>query len=468
MSELLHTLKDILAGGKVNWPARHASGGVAQQGESPGNQRPHTPSSGYRPKRPAPTRPPGRKSGARSQKEKDEGLVISNPAAAGYSQDEAKEEEGSTKRNTPPSPSSQDTGLSALAESDHKSRASKSHKPLLKQNLSSSKELLLEDSSGSQSVEEGGKTDVSPIQTVPAPPPSVVDDIIPPPLPVEGVDEASVTAEHKKRRHRKSSEVKSEDEGKLRSKSKSKKKTEHDKSAKRTSRSGHREAEPPSRTPFKMSEPMMEEGELPLPQEIAEAAADEAIMIGAGGGDEEDFILQPPPKFSQTSVDYLDDFGDIEESGPLSFDFAPPTAPSEDEMEDEPHPPIGHTRPHPPISYDRPIQKHKASQLKSEKTSESNSEANKKKNGGKKPREKLATAANNESKGVVEFPTMEDEWEGLDYPIRRSPWSGGSQETDEHLKTTFPRDQDGEFVRDALEEEEDGVVLDEDVAALLW
>lgn len=429
----------------MRWPNQRGSVGVAPPGESS-----RTSSSGLRPKRPAPTKPPANKGLPRQQKEREQGLVISNMAARS-------QEEVETERDLVPKATalSQDAGSRAIMKSTKREETvSKSHKSILhREELGSSKEPLLE-GSRSPSAEESGVPEVVPLQVVPPPPP--------PPQAQEEVDSGSAaTAEQKKKKRRKSAEIKYEGEAtKHRSKSKHKKKSEYKKEVVK----GSEETQGRNQTAFKMTEPSVEEGELPLPQEIAEAAADEALMIGAAGvGEgEEEFILDPPSKFSQSSVDYLDDFGDIDESGALSIDFAPPTAPSDDELEDELHPPP------PPISHGNKTPPHNNPPISKTVSSEV-----KKKKGNLKAGKTVAAASKKRGGAPTEFPSMKEEWKGLDYPVRHSPWSRSSQEETGHANLAFPLDnRENQFThRDALEEEEDDesrVVLDEDVAALLW
>ena len=483
MSELLTTLKDILAGGKVRWPSKKdpAVGVAAQQpGESPsGRGRSGSSSLGHRPKRPAPIKPPsGGTSRSRPQKEDEQGIIISNLAA--HSQEDPEiERDLVTSKSTS---LSQDAGTSAYVDSQKKEKASKSHKQSLKRDLSSSTEPLLE-SSPSLSAEDDSKMDILPIPVVP-PPPSTGGD-----------GEVTTATEQKKRKHRKSGEFKNEGEGKQKSKAKRKRKTEHDMSEKKTSKSEEgapQQQQQASVGAFKMmSEPSAEEGELPLPQEIAEAAAiNEAVIAGAGVGDggpgeqKDDFILEPPLRFSQSSVDYLDEFGDIDDiddSGPLSFDFAPPTAPSDDELEEEkPHPPpiLAHQK------QTQQIHKPPAQQQSSEKKKSATESLE-----AKKPKRSSASSKPQKAEAIHE--EMEDEWQGLDYPVKNPPlWRAAAagrvssrlpQEKGTaagQTRLVFPRDQENEFDefahRDALEEPPDsedggdGVVLDEDVAALLW
>ena len=456
MNELLITLKDILAGGKVSWPSKKEGlVGVAQPGESPsGRGRSGSSSLGHRPKRPAPAKPPtgGGATRSRTQKEKEQSLVIGNLGA--HSQEDPEIERDLVAKSTS---LSQDASTSAYVDSGEKKRekSSKSHKQPLKRDLSSSTEPLLE-SSPSLSAEDDNKMDILPVP------------IVPPPA------EVTSATEQKMRKHRKSGEFKNEGETKQKSKAKRKRKTEHDMTENRASKSEEVAPQPASLVAFKMSEPSAEEGELPLPQEIAEAAAiNEAVIAGVGVGDgdqeKEDFILEPPLKFSQSSVDYLDEFGDVDQdSGPLSFDFAPPTAPSDDELEeDKPHPPIGHEK--------QAQFHHKTPQQISEK---------KKSVGGRLEAKKGGSATKPQESKVNR--EMEDEWQGLDYPVKNPPsWRGiGSSSrlpqgrgTARQTRPVYPRDQESEFDefahRDALEEEPDsdgggGVMLDEDVAALLW
>ena len=133
MSELLTTLKDMLAGGKVRWPSKKDPVGMAQRGEA-GERRMSGPSSGQRPKRPAPAKPPST-THSHKQKEKEQALVISNPAVASKG-----EVEGAmiAEEVSPPQ------GASTSTEKDEKGRASKSHKAGFKRDLSASTELLLE------------------------------------------------------------------------------------------------------------------------------------------------------------------------------------------------------------------------------------------------------------------------------------------------------------------------------------
>ena len=479
MSELLTTLKDILAGGKVRWPSKKdpAVGMAAQlPGESPsGRGRSGSSSLGHRPKRPAPIKPPsGGMSRSRPQKEDEQGLIISNLAA--HSQEDPEiEQDLVTSKNAS---LSQDAGTSAYVDSQKKEKASKSHKQSLKRDLSSSTEPLLE-SSPSLSAEDDSKMDILPIPVVP-PPPSTGGD-----------GEVTTATEQKKRKHRKSGEFKNEGEGKQKSKAKRKRKSEHNMSEKKASKSEEGAPQQQQKAnvgAFKMmSEPSAEEGELPLPQEIAEAAAiNEAVIAGAGVGDggsgeqKDDFILEPPLRFSQSSVDYLDEFGDIDDSGPLSFDFAPPTAPSDDELEEEkPHPPpiISHEKQTQQI-YKPPAQQQT---LEKKKSVTESLEAKKLKRG----------PASKPQKAEASHEDVEDEWQGLDYPVknppsRRAAVAGGVSSRSPQERGTaagqtrlvFPRDQENEFDefahRDALEEPPDsedggdGVVLDEDLAALLW
>ncbi len=474
MSELLVTLKDILAGGKVQWPSKKDPVvGVAaqQQGESPsGRGRSGSSSLGHRPKRPAPTKPPSSgTSRSRTQKEDQQGFIISNLGA--HSQEDPKFERDLVTISTS---LSQDAGTSAHVDSQKKERASKSHKKALKQDLSSSTEPLLE-SSPSLSAEDDSKTDVLPIPVVP-PPPSTGGD-----------GDATTATEQKRRKHRKSGEFKYVGEGKQKSKAKRKRKTEHDSSEKKTSKSeeGAPQQQQASLGTFKMmSEPSAGEEELPLPQEIAEAVEiNEAVIAGAGlgggglGGQKDDFILEPPLRFSQSSVDYLDEFGEIDDSGPLSFDFAPPTAPSDDELEEEkPHPP-------PIVSHEKQTQLQQIHKPLQQQTSEKKKLATE----AKKP--KSGSARSKPQKTEASHEEMEDEWQGLDYPVKNPPlWRGaggvssrlpqGRGTAAGQTRLVFPRDQENMFDefahRDALEEEPDsedgggGVVLDEDVAALLW
>lgn len=472
MSELLITLKDILAGGKVRWPSKKdpaVSVAVEQQGESPnGHGRSGSSSLGHRPKRPAPVKPPSSgTSRSRAQKEDQQDFIISNLGA--HSQEDPEIERELMFKSTS---LSQDAGTSVYVDSQKKERASKSHKKALKRDLSSSTEPLLE-SSPSLSAEDDNKTDVLPIPIV-SPPPSVGGDR----------DNTKAT-EQKKKKHRKSGEFKHEGEGKQKSKAKRKKKTEHDLPERKASKS--EEAPQASLGIFKMtSEPSAGEGELPLPQEIAEAdAINKAVIAGAGVGDrgpveqqKDDFILEPPLRFSQSSVDYLDEFGDIDDSGPLSFDFAPPTAPSDDELEEEqPHPP-------PIISHEKQIQQiHKPPQQhtsEKKKLAAESLEAKKLKSGSARSKPQKTEASHEE---------IEDEWQGLDYPVKNPPLRRGVVGVGSRLpqgrgtvtgqtRLVFPRDQENKFDEfahcDALEEEPDsedgggGVVLDEDVAALLW
>lgn len=485
MSELLTTLKDILAGGKVRWPTKKdpavVVGVAAQQpGESPsGRGRSGSSSLGHRPKRPAPVKPPGGgTSRARPRKEDGESLIISNQAARSQEDPEIERDLVTTSKGTS---LSQDAATGAHMDTQRKEKVSKSHKQALKRDLSSSTEPLLE-SSPSLSAEDDSKAGILPIPVVPPPPPSSMgrDD-----------GEVAMATEQKKRKHRKSGEFKSEGEGKQKSKAKRKRKSEHEMSEKKTSKSeeGAPQQWPTSVGAFKMmNEPLAEEGELPLPQEIEEAAAiNEAVIAGAGvggdGGPKDDFILEPPLKFSQSSVDYLDEFGDIDDSGPLSFDFAPPTAPSDDELEEEkPHPPpppiIGHEK-----KQTQQIQKPLAQQQSSEKKKPAfeSLEAKKLKRGSASSKPLQKVEASHEE--------MEDEWQGLDYPVKNPPsWRAGgvsSRSPQERGRTAaagqtrLPRhgweNEFDEFAhRDALEEEPDsedgggGVMLDEDVAALLW
>lgn len=481
MTELLTTLKDILAGGKVRWPSGRGSVSPTHQQQQPndsekGQQQPRSSLSGHRPKRPAPAKPPAgaAKTQPRVQREKQENLVIGNPAA--HSQDELLPGNEEACMSMTVLATSQASDSSAHTESSsRKAKAQKSHKPFLSRNLSSSSELLLEESSGSQSTEDGGKPVIPQVESV-APPPSLIakemGQHVPQssPSPPEEVDEAAMKTEHKKKKHRKSGEFKTHGEAKSRSKVKSKRKTEQEKSLQKTPKSGEA-GEPPgsgrdgvptqqiSQAMFKMSEASMEEGgELPLPQELAEAAADME--------EKDDFILEPPLRFSQSSIDYLDDFGDVEDGTTLSIDFAPPTAPSEDEMDEE--------QPQPPSSQ---VLKQNSPQLKLDKMSTGQSDASRKKRSEKvKPSEKMAKLTK-KTEQKTDFPDMDNEWEGLDYPVRNPPFSRSSQETATgQTRTVFPRNQayqdDGFAHRNALEEDDDDdesrVVLDEDVAALLW
>lgn len=459
MSELVMTLNDILAGGKVRWPAKRSSAVEAaqQQGESPSQQHPRTSSLGYRPKRPAPAKPPTSKRQSHGIKEREESLVIGNPVV--HSQEDPKMERDLLSGTRA---LSQDAGTTAFAESEQKAKASKSQKPFVQKKLSSSTEPLLEEYSGSWSQKEPTKPESFPVEFVPPPP-------------VKVVNESTTTNEQRKKKRRKSGEIKFEGEGtKSKSKTKSKRKTEHHKLEKRVHKSS-KDEEPAqdqqgTRTMFKMSEELPEEGELPLPGEIAEAAANEALMMGAGELEEkEDFILEPPLKFSQSSVDYLDDFGDVEDSGPLSMDFAPPPESSEDEIEEEPHPPIVH---------DKQPHTHRAPKPMSEKVPAHGLDARKKHDSNQKPLEKATGSSKSGAAATkteqMDFPSMEDEWKELDYPVRNPPKWAPETTTTRQANKTFPQNQFNEFAhRDALEEEEDdeselGVVLDEDVAALLW
>ena len=405
---------------------------------------------------------------------------------------------------------SQDAAMSAYStENQRKEKASsKSHKQSLKRDLSSSTEPLLNSSPSLSAEDDGG----SRADILPAP----IDPL--PPSTGGGGEEATTTitattTEQKKKKHRKSGEFRNDGEGsKQKSKSKRKRKTEHDTSEKRTSKSeegspqDQEQKQQASVGAFKMmSEPSAEEGELPLPQEIAEAAAiNDAVIAGAGVGDREpgpgeskdDFILEPPLRFSQSSVDYLDEFGDIDDSGPLSFDFAPPTAPSDDELEDEkPHPPpppiTGHKEKQIQQIHKPPAAQQQPSSEKKKKSTTESLEAKKLKRGfavGSKPQKKTEEASHEE---------MEDEWQGLDYPVKNPPLrraaaaGGGVSSRSPHQsrgRTTagagqprglvFPRDEGNEFDefahRDAMEEPDSGeeggggIVLDDEVAALLW
>ena len=355
---------------------------------------------------------------------------------------------------------SQDAGTTAYVESEKKAKPSKSQIPFIKKQLSSSTEPLLEEYSGSQSQE--GKPENFPVEIVPPPP-------------VKAVNETTATNAQRKKKRRKSGEIKFGGEGtKSKSKAKPKRKTEHDRL--RKSAKGDEEAaqdQQESWSTFKMSEGLPEERELPLPGEIAEAAANEALMTGAGETEEEDFILEPPLKFSQSSVDYLDDFGDVEDSGPLSMDFAPPPESSEDEIEEEPHPPAIH---------DKQPHTLKAPKSTSEKLAAGGLEAMKKKYHNQKPPEKATgtskSGTSTNKTELMDLPSAEDEWKELDYPVKNPPRLAPEMTTTGHDKMTFPCNQQNGFDefahRDALEEEEDdkeselGVVLDEDVAALLW
>lgn len=260
--------------------------------------------------------------------------------------------------------------------------------------------------------------------------------------------------------------IKSEGEAKPKSKAKLKRKTEYNRSTKKTPKSVKGEESPLQASPpmFMLSEPSGEE-ELPLPQEIAEAAANEASITGAGEMEEgEDFILEPPVKFSQSSIDDIEDFDIDDDNGPLSFDFAPPAAPSEDELEEQPHPP----------SYQH-THTHKAPQLKTPSINKASKNSDNTKKG--QPREKITGAARI-TRETEEFPAMEDEWQGLDYPVSSSArqWSRSSQEIPGQPNPMISRGQANEFDefvhRSALEEVDDdderGVVLDDDVAALIW
>ena len=478
MSDLLTTLKDIFAGGKVRWPSKKDPAGVGvaaqqQPGESPSVRgRSGSSSQGHRPKRPAPIKPPsGGESRARPQREDEQSLIFTNNLAV-HSQEDPEIERAVVISSRSHS-LSQDAGTSAHMDSQRKEKASKSHKKALKRDLSSSTEPLLQ-SSPSLSAEDDGKADILPIPIVPPPPPSAI---------VGDGEVTMATHEQKKRKHRKSGEFKHKGEGKQKSKAKRKRRSEHDTSEKKASKSEvHEEQQQQVNVAgYKMmSEPLAEEGELPLPQEIAEAAViNEGVIAGAGVGEgapvdeKDDFILEPPQRFSQSSVDYLDEFGDIDDSGPLSFDFAPPTAPSDDELEEEKfHPP-------PPPIHQSPAQQ----QISGKKKSTTESLEGKKFKRGSKPQQKVEAS----------HEEVEDEWQGLDYPVKHPPLrrpavgvavGGASSKSTPReavagqTRLVFPRDQENEFDefahRDALEEEPDsedgggGVVLDEDVAALLW
>ena len=475
MSELLTTLKDMLGGGKVRWPSqRRGTGGVAPaMGESSsGEQRPHTLSSGHRPKRPAPTKPPVGRSQSRDQKDRHS-LVITNRAAAQSQEEEEVETERESVNKA--TSLSQDTGTSrALSENaKREEKTSISHKPVLHGDTNSSQEPLLLKESKSLSAEEKDLSEVIPVvQPVPAAP------SVPGQEEVDSGPAAAGGTEQKKKRHRKSGEIKYDGEVKHRSKSKHKKKSEHKRSSvKEIVREEDEESKLINQAMFKMSEPLNEGGvgELPLPQEIAEAAADEALMTGSTKGDE-DFILEPPSKFSQSSVDYLDDFGDIDDSGALSFDFAPPTAPSDEELEDEPHPPP------PPITHGNgkitPV-RHPPPPPPGRTAHASRSADGKKKKSltSKQGKTTAITSKKKKGEGQRDSRPMDEQWKGLDYPVRHSPWTRSSQEeVDQASRLTFPPDnRENQFAgrgRDAMEEESDederGVVLNEDVAALLW
>ena len=380
---------------------------------------------------------------------------------------------------------SQDTGTSrALSENTKREeKASKSNKPILHRDTSSSKEPLLRESESTSPEEKDTSSEITPapVQPVPAVPRVSGHEEVD-----SGPAAGTAATEQKKKRHRKSGEIKYDGEVKHRSKSKHKKKSEHRRSAaaKETMREENEESKLINKAMFKMSEPSDGGGgggeELPLPQEIAEAVADEALMTGSTkGSGEEEFILDPPSKFSQSSVDYLDDFGDIDDSGALSFDFAPPTAPSDDELEDESHPPP------PPITHGNSKTtptRHPPPPPTSGKTAYSTASGveDRKKKSLSSKQGKMAATTSKKKKGAEQrdLRSMDEQWKGLDYPVKHSPWSRSSQEeVDRASRLTFPRDnRENQFVagdgRDALEEESDdderGVVLNEDVAELLW
>ena len=524
MSELLTTLKDILAGVKVRWPSKKDPAtavvvGVADHqppGESPSVcGRSGSSSLGYRPKRPAPVKPPGGEGTSRQRPQRrddEQSLLISNPAA--HSQEDP-EIERDLVTNGKSTSLSQDAAMSAYSMEKEK-MSSKSHKLSMKRDLSSSTEPLLQ-SSPSLSAEDDSGSKAADVLPVPVEPP--------PPSTGGGGGEATIAAmitDQKKRKHRKSGEFRNEGEGgKQKSKSKRKRKTEHDTSEKRTPKSEEggdpqaqaqeEQRQETSVGAFKMmSEPSAEEGELPLPQEIAEAAAiNDAVIAGAGVGDggpglgaesKDDFILEPPLRFSQSSVDYLDEFGDIDDSGPLSFDFAPPTAPTDDELEDErPHPPP------PPITahQEKQIQQiHKPPAAQQQQSSEKKKKLTTESLEAKKLKRGSAVSSKPQKKTEASREEMEDEWKGLDYPVknpplRRAAAAGGGVSSrspqgrergrekgraaagaGQTRGLVFPRDWENKFDefahRDAMEEPESGeeggggVVLDDDVAALLW
>ena len=523
MSELLTTLKDILAGFKVRWPRKKDPAtavvvGVADHqppGESPSVRgRSGSSSLGYRPKRPAPVKPPrgGGTSRQRPQRrDYEQSLLISNPAAHSQEDPEIERDLAASNKSTS---LSQDAAMSMEKEK----ASSKSHKQSLKRDLSSSTEPLLQSSSSLSAEDDNGRkaADVLPVPVDP-----------PPPSTGGGDSEATIAAtitDQKKRKHRKSGEFKNEGEGgKQKSKSKRKRKTEHDMSEKRTPKSEEggdpqvqvqeEQRQETSVGAFKMmSEPSAEEGELPLPQEIAEAAAiNDAVIAGAVVGDggpglgaesKDDFILEPPLRFSQSSVDYLDEFGDIDDSGPLSFDFAPPTTPTDDKLEDgRPHPPP------PPITAheEKQIQQiHKPPAAQEQRSSEKKKKLTTESLEAKKLKRGSAVSSKPQKKIEASREEMEDEWQGLDYPVKNPPLrravaAGGGvssrspqgRERERGRGRTsaaagagqtrglvFPRDWENKFDefahRDAMEEPESGeeggggVVLDDDVAALLW
>ncbi len=509
MSELLTTLKDILAGVKVRWPSKKdlaaaaAVVGVAGQqppGESPsGRGRSGLSSLSHRPKRPAPMKPPS--SGINRQRPHrgdEQSLIIGNLAAHSQEDPEIERDLVTSGKGTS---LSQDAATSAYnnMDSQRKEKSAKSHKQSLKRDLSSSTEPLLQ-SSPSLSAEDdnGSRADIPPIPIVPPPPPMGGGD-----GEATTTTTTTTTSEQKKRKHRKSGEFRNEGEGgKQKSKSKRKKRTEHDTSGRKTSKSeeGSPQVQPQEQQvsggAFKMmSEPSAGEGELPLPQEIAEAAAiNEAVIAGAGVGDggpgesKDDFILEPPLRFSQSSVDYLDEFGDIDDSGPLSFDFAPPTAPSDDELEDEkPHPPP------PPITSheEKQIQRIHKPPFQQEQTSEKKKKSTIESLEAKKLKRGSAVSSKPQKTKEASREQVEDEWQGLDYPVknpplRRAAAPHGAGERERRTgagagkpRLVFPREQQesefDEFAhRDALEEPDSseegggGAMLDDDVAALLW
>lgn len=472
MNELLTTLKDILAGSKIRWPAKkdQLDEAPAHQGETPDErERSSSSSTSRRPKRPAPRRPPTSSSGtsqSRPQNKDEQGLVISNLAS--------NSQESPVTAVAMVTSLSQDAGTSACEDTEKKKErdSKRTHKQALKRNLSSSTEPLLAESSPSLSAEDDIMVDIFPVPVVPPPP-------------LEGDGEVTMATNQKKRKHRKSGEFKSEGESKQKSKAKRKRKLEFDTLERKMSKSEERSSQQQRGGVglFTMSEPAEEERELPLPQEIAEAAAiNEAIITGVparNGEEKDDFILEPPPRFSQSSVDYFDEFGDIDDSGPLSFDLAPPTAPSDDEMEvEKPHPPIGHKK---QTEIHEPPRQQTSDKKKpvSVRSFEDKNSA-------------LAAIDSEEKEAGSDQEEFEDEWQGLDYPVKKPPSqrvSGTTSARSSHGRETadgrqtrsvFPLgDQENEFDefshRAALEEPPDsedgdgeGVLLDEDLAALLW
>lgn len=224
-----------------------------------------------------------------------------------------------------------------------------------------------------------------------------------------------------------------------------------------------------------LSLPDYDDNELPLPQEMVQAVHDERVM---GERTEDDFILDPPQKFSQSSFDDIDGEDDLVgvaggvASG-LSFQFDP------DEPDTSQDPLTEQAMGGAPfggreynghyVPSDSPPDILPPSERRQTKPKDKTKRKKKKKYGDTKIIKRQKTPANLEPAPGDEYTTSEQEQVASAMGLPNPVWSIDNRNELGEFDDEFGNQFDEIDQLDAMEEDElPNVVLDEDVAALIW